>query len=105
MARKFSKMEIQGLAPAAYDLFKNIMPQINTPLPRLYIADGRNFLKVREQVLSDVSCSYKEIPADESIMEYIHGENGGAILIRQNLLPDNNEQSFCWFLWHELGHW
>ena len=105
MARKFSKMEIRGLAPAVYDIFKNTMPQIDTPLPRLYIADGRNFHKVREQALADVSCSYKEIPADESIMEYIHGEDGGAILIRQNLLPDNSQQSFCWFLWHELGHW
>ena len=49
--------------------------------------------------------SHKEIPADDSIMEYIHGEKGGAILIRQNLLPNDSEQNFCWFLWHELGHW
>ena len=26
-------------------------------------------------------------------------------MIRQNLLPDNDKQSFYWFLWHELGHW
>ena len=68
-------------------------------------ADGRDFRKVREQALSDVACSYKEIPAEDSIMEYIHGEHGSAILIRQNLLPDNSEQNFCWFFWHELGHW
>lgn len=81
------------------------MPPIDAPLPRLYIANGRNFHKVREQALSDVSCPYKEFPAEDSIMEYIHGEKGSAILIRQNLITDNNEQTFCWFLWHELGHW
>ena len=37
-------------------------------------------------------------------MEYIHGDNGGAILIRQNLLPDKNDEHFCWLLWHEFGH-
>lgn len=105
MSKVLTKLEIQCLAPAAYDIFKRIMPPINTPLPQLYIANGRNFRKIREQALSDIACPYKEIPADDSIMEYIHGEKGGAILIRQNLLPDNSEQNFCWFLWHELGHW
>jgi len=105
MSKALTKLEIQCLAPAAYDIFKRIMPPINAPLPQLYIANGRNFRKIREQALYDVACPYKEIPADDSIMEYIHGEKGGAILIRQNLLPDNSEQNFCWFLWHELGHW
>lgn len=105
MSKTLTKSEILCLAPAAYDIFKRIMPSINTPLPQLYIADGRNFRKIRNQALSDVSCPYKEFPADDSIMEYIHGEKGGAILIRQNLLPDNSEKNFGWFLWHELGHW
>lgn len=105
MSKALTKLEIQCLAPATYDIFKRIMPPINTPLPQLYIANGRNFRKIREQALSDIACPYKEMPADDSIMEYIHGEKGGAILIRQNLLPDNSEQNFCWFLWHELGHW
>ena len=105
MSKTLTKSEIQCLAPAAYDIFKRIMPSINAPLPQLYIADGRNFRKIRNQVLSDVSCPYKEIPSDDSVMEYIHGEKSGAILIRQNLLPDDSEKAFCWFLWHELGHW
>lgn len=105
MSKRFTKFEIQCLAPTAYDIFTNIMPPIDAPLPQLYIADGHNFHKVREQALSDVRCSYNEIPADDSIMEYIHGETGSSILIRQNLLPDDNEQTFFWFLWHELGHW
>ena len=105
MSKRFTALEIQCLAPAVCDIFMNTMPSIDTPLPRLYIANGRNFHKVREQAISDVFCPYKEFPAEDSIMEYIHGEKGSAILIRQNLLTDNNEQTFCWFLWHELGHW
>lgn len=105
MPKRFTKLEIQCYAPAAYDIFTNIMPPIDAPLPQVYIANGRDFRKVREQALSDVSCSYKEFPFDDSIMEYIYGEKGSAILIRQNLLPDDNEQTFYWFLWHELGHW
>jgi len=105
MSKRFTALEIQCLVPAVCDIFKDIMPPIDAPLPRLYIANGRNFHKVREQALSDVSCPYKEFPAEDSIMEYIHGEKGSAILIRQNLITDNNEQTFCWFLWHELGHW
>lgn len=105
MAKRFSKLEIQCLAPAAYNIFKSIMPPVTFPCPQIYVANGRDFRKVREQALTDVSCPYKEIPAEDSIMEYIHGEKGSAILIRQNLLPDKDEKSFCWFFWHELGHW
>ena len=105
MAKSFSKLEIQCLAPAAYNIFKSIMPPITFPCPQIYIANGRDFHKVREQAFTDVGCPYKENPAEDSIMEYIHGEKGSAILIRQNLLPTDSEQNFCWFLWHELGHW
>ena len=105
MAKKFSKIEIQCLAPAAYNIFKSIMPPVTFSCPQIYVANGRDFRKVREQALIDVSCPYKETPAEDSIMEYIHGEKGSAILIRQNLLPDKDEKSFCWFFWHELGHW
>lgn len=42
--------------------------------------------------------------SEAAIMEYIHGNKGYAILIRQNLLPDKNFEHFCSMLWHELGH-
>ena len=37
-------------------------------------------------------------------MEYLHGENAGAILIRQDLLPDEEKNHFFQILWHEMGH-
>lgn len=105
MPKKFSKAELQSLVPSACDIFKSIMPPINASLPKIYFADGRNFLKVRREALSNIGCPEKALPAEDSIMEYIHGEQSSAILIRQNLLPDNDEQNFYWFFWHELGHW
>lgn len=105
MPKKFSSSELQSLVSTACDIFNSIMPPIDASLPCVYIADGRNFRRVRREALSDVGCPDKAIPAEDSIMEYIHGEQNSAILIRQNLLPDNDEQNFFWFFWHELGHW
>lgn len=103
MAKKPTKSEIQLWIPAATDIFKSIMLPINVPYPQVIIANGRNFRTVRAQLVSDLACKNIEYPED-SIMEYIHGEKGNAILIRQNLLPDSNDEHFCWFFWHELGH-
>lgn len=103
MAKKPTNLEIQLWIPAATDIFKSIMPPINVPYPQVIIANGRNFRTVRAQLVSDLACKNIEYPED-SIMEYIHGEKGNAILIRQNLIPDSNDEHFCWFFWHELGH-
>ena len=37
-------------------------------------------------------------------MEYLHGNRTGAILIRQDILPDDDYMHFCQLFWHELGH-
>ena len=103
MANKPTKLDIQLWIPAATDIFKSIMPPINTPYPQVIIANGRNFRSIRTQLVNDLACKKTEFPED-SIMEYILGEKGDAILIRQNLLPDDSDEHFCWFFWHELGH-
>ena len=41
--------------------------------------------------------------SEAAFMEYIHRNNGSAILIRQNLLTDKNEDLFCEMFWHKLG--
>ena len=103
MANKPTKLDIQLWIPAATDIFQSIMPPINTPYPQVIIANGRNFRSIRTQLVNDLACKKTEFPED-SIMEYILGEKGHAILIRQNLLPDSNDERFCWYFWHELGH-
>lgn len=97
------KSDIQLWIPAALSIFQSIMPPIGIPYPPVYITTDRTFRPTRDRLLTELGCKVREYP-DASIMEYIHGDKGGAILIRQNLLPDKDAEHFCLFLWHELGH-
>jgi len=103
MPKRPTKAEIQVWIPAATDIFKAVMPPISVPYPQTYISDSRNFRAVRTQLVDKLGCKHADFPED-SVIEYIHGEKGYAILIRQNLLYDNNDEHFCWLYWHELGH-
>lgn len=58
---------------------------------------------MRAVLMTQTGCKHTE-ESEADIMEYIHGDKGYAILIRHNLLPDQNENRFCGILWHELGH-
>lgn len=49
-----------------------------------------------------IGCPNTEEPPD-SIMEYIHGDNSNAILIRRELVSELHIH-FEHFFWHELGH-
>lgn len=103
MAKNPTELDIQLWIAAAMDIFKSIMPPIDKPYPQVIITNGRNFRSIRTQLINDLACKNTNIPKD-SIMEYILGDKGDAILIRQNLLPDDSDEHFCWFFWHELGH-
>lgn len=89
--------------PASMDIFQSIMPPISVPYPSTYIATARDWKEMREKLLEQTGCKHNE-QTETAIMEYIHGDKGGAILIRQNLIPDKNDEHFCWMFWHELGH-
>ena len=90
MPKRPTKAEIQVWIPAATDIFKAVMPPISVPYPQTYISDSRNFRAVRTQLVDKLGCKHADFPED-SVIEYIHGEKGYAILIRQNLLYDNND--------------
>lgn len=98
-----TKNEIRLWTPLAVEIFKTFMPPIAKSYPQVYIATARTYRKMRADLLVQTGCKHINEP-EESVMEYIHGERGYAILIRQNLLPDKNDEHFCWMLWHELGH-
>lgn len=92
------------------EIFKSIMPSFDVPFPSIYTTTTSNFTRVRNKIVKEVRCPHKEAP-DTSIMEYIHGNGGGAILIRRDLignLPVQDESElyyyFQHFIWHELGH-
>lgn len=95
--------ELRLWVPLAVDIFKTYMPAIDKPYPQVHIATARTYPKMRADLLGQTGCKHLEEP-EASVMEYIHGDKGYAILIRQNLLPDKNDEHFCWMLWHELGH-
>lgn len=88
------------------DIFQSIIPPIDKPYPRVYIATEKTtFPNMRSELIEQTRCVHTHIEESEAaIMEYIHGDKGNAILIRQNLIFDKNEDYFCGIFWHELGH-
>lgn len=90
-------------ASSATDIFQSIMPPIDKPYPCVYIATEKTFPSLRVELMAQTGCKHTE-ESEAAIMENIHGDKGYAILIRQNLLPDQNEDHFCGMFWHELGH-
>jgi len=108
--RPIPEKTVMFWAEEAIEKFKQIMPHISTPFPPVYTATASSYARTRKKIVKDISCSHNEEPPD-SIMEYIHGETGHAILIRRELIADLSVQSerelrihFEHFFWHELGH-
>ncbi len=95
--------EIRLWISLATDIFQTFMPTISVPYPSTYIAGARDWQATRDALLEQTGCKHDE-QIESAVMEYIHGNKGYAILIRQNLLPDKSDEHFCWLYWHELGH-
>lgn len=105
MANYPTQKEIRYWSTYAIDVFQSIMPQINMPYHCVHIGTAQTFPKMRAGLVEQTGCKHIEANMDEAaIMEYIHGDKGYAILIRQSLLPDRDECHFFSMLWHELGH-
>ena len=102
MAQYPTKKDIQLWTPLALSIFQSVMPSISVPYPPIHITN-RKYEADRKVFLEKTGCIHTEEP-EASIMEYIHGDKGYAILIRQNLIPDKSDEHFCWLYWHELGH-
>ena len=105
MANYPTQKDITLWIPSAVEVFQSFMPPIDKPYPCVYIATEKTFPNMRAKLIEQTGCVHMHTEESEAaIMEYIHGDKGYAILIRQNLLPDNNVDHFCEMLWHELGH-
>lgn len=97
-------------AENAFDLFKEIMPDLGIPFSPVYTATVSSYSLTKRKIVKSIGCPHTEESPD-SIMEYIHGETGNVILIRRELIADLPVQSdlelrihFEHFFWHELGH-
>ena len=90
--------------PGIQAAFQHFMPPIPTPYPKVYFSNASSFHATRENILKEVGCPLQGLPEDSSL-EYIHGDKGGAILIRLDQLPKEiTFGHFAHFFWHELGH-
>lgn len=103
MANYPTQNEIRHWSNYAIDIFDSVMPSIDKPYPSIHIATAKTFPTMRAELVEQTGCTHTE-ESEATIMEYIHGDKGYAILIRQNLLHDRDEDHFDSMLWHELGH-
>ena len=97
------KADIQIWIPQATEIFQSFMPAIDVPYPPVYIGRGENYMELRRRLVRETGCAHDEV-TEESVMEYIHGDKGNAIIICQNYLPDDIDEHFFQMFWHELGH-
>ena len=103
MANYPTQNEIRHWSDYAIDIFDSVMPSIGKPYPGIHIATAKTFPAMRAELVEQTGCTHTE-ESEAAIMEYIHGDKGYAILIRQNLISDRDEDHFDSMLWHELGH-
>ena len=103
MANYPTQNEIRHWSNYAIDIFDSVMPSIDKPYPSIHIATAKTFPAMRAELVEQTGCMHTE-QSEAAIMEYIHGDKGYAILIRQNLISDRDEHHFDCMLWHELGH-
>ena len=108
--RPISETTVLFWASIAKEQFQQIMPDLDIPYPPVYTSTASSYSRIRRKIVKNIGRPHTEEPPD-SIMEYIHGENGNAILIRRELiadLPVHNEHElrihFEHFFWYELGH-
>ena len=95
MANYPTQKDITLWIPSAVEVFQSFMPPIDKPYPRVYVATAKTFPTMRVELIAQTGCVHTHTEESEAaIMEYIHGDKGNAILIRQNLIPDNNEDHF-----------
>ena len=97
-------------AKIAEEQFERIMPDFGISFPPVYTSTASSYSRTRKKIVKSIGCPHTEEPPD-SIMEYIHGETGRAILIRRELVADLPVRDdfelrayFEHFFWHELGH-
>lgn len=100
--KRATKAEILQWIPRAVEIFKRYMPEIAVPYPTPYLVVARNYLSTRARLIAELGAYHTE-PSEEVIMEVLYGENGSAVLIRQDHL-NNDEERFDLYFWHELGH-
>ena len=85
-------------------VFQRYMPC--QQLPEIHQVTVREFERKRSDLVERLQSSQDMYDAetDDSLMEFIHGEKGDAIIIKKDYFSNADEEGFTNALWHELGH-
>lgn len=85
-------------------VFQRYMPC--QQMPEIHQVTVREFERKRSELVERLQSSQDMYDAetDDSLMEFIHGEKGDAIIIKKDYFSNADEEGFANALWHELGH-
>lgn len=99
-----TQKQINEWVPETIDIFTNIMEVSDIPMPKVFIGSKVTFDKKRIEAIEYTGCeTIQKTSTEETVMEYLCGEKGQAILIHQHNCPTQKIDFQCCF-WHELGH-
>ena len=99
-----SQKQINEWIPETFEIFKRVMDLPDMQEPKIYIGSRTTYEKARAAALEYTGCTrVNKKSSDDTVMEYIGGDKGQAILIQQRFCPKEKVDFQC-CLWHELGH-
>lgn len=93
------------MIPTTTAVFQRYMPC--QQLPEIHTVTVNEFEKKRSELVERLQSNQVMYDAktDDSLMEFIHGEKGDAIIIKKDLFPKSDKEGFANALWHELEHY
>lgn len=104
-----SQKQMKEWLPETLEQFKAALPPIGMPYPEFYIFSNKDWEMKRAKVVEAVQAPQKNA-GRVSMMEYLHGAAGDAVIIFQKYVfenPYNREEEkrqFQHCVRHELGH-
>ena len=86
-------------------VFRRYMPC--QQLPEIHQVTVNELEKKRSELVERLQSSQDMYDAetDDSLMEFIHGEKGDAIIIKKDYFSMADDERFADTLWHELRHY
>ena len=100
-----TRKECMGLIPATTAVFQRYVPC--QQMPEIHPVTVKEFEKKRSELVERLQSSQGtyDVETDDSLMEFIHGKKGDAIIIKKDYFSMADDERFADALWHELGHY
>ena len=99
------KSRIEKWLGETLQIFNHYMTPLPCPLPEIYFTTEDDYDEVRSKLAEETGTDITFVPKEYSLLDYIHGDRGYAILVEADQFPAHaNQDFFMHLLWHELGH-